>query len=37
VTGSFDAVVMKNIIQVLSKNEAQTALKIKVVQPGGDL
>ena len=39
INGSFDVVVMKNIIQVLSKDEAQTALKnvIKVVEPGGDL
>ena len=37
--GSFDAVVMKNIIQVLSKDDAQSALRnvIKVVEPGGDL
>lgn len=37
--GSFDAVVMKNIIQVLSKDDAQRALRnvIKVVEPGGDL
>ena len=37
--GSFDAVVMKNIIQVLSKDDARIALKnvIKVVEPGGDL
>ena len=37
--GSFDAVVMKSIIQVLSEDEAQRALKnvIKVVEPGGDL
>ena len=39
INGSFDAVVMKNIIQVLSKDEARSALKnvIKVVEPGGDL
>ncbi len=37
--GSFDAVVMRNIIQVLSQDQAQSALKnaIKAVEPGGDL
>ena len=39
INGSFEVVVMKNIIQVLSKDDAQTALRnvIKVVEPGGDL
>ena len=37
--GSFDAVVMRNIIQVLSQDQARSALKsvIKVVEPGGDI
>lgn len=37
--GSFDAVVMCKFIQVLSQEEARSALKnvIKVVEPGGDL
>ena len=37
--GSFDAVVMRNIIQVLSQDQARSALKnaIKVVEPGGNL
>ena len=39
INGSFDAVVMKSMIQVLAEDEAQRALKnvIKVVEPGGDL
>ena len=39
ITGSFDAVVMCKFIQVLSQEEARSALKnvIKVVKPGGDL
>ncbi len=39
IKGSFDAVVMKNIIQVLSQDQARIALKNvnKVVEPGGDL
>ena len=38
-SGSFDAVVMKNIIQVLSKEQARVALKntFKVIAPEGDL
>ena len=37
--GSFDAVVMRNIIQVLSQDQARSALKnvIQVVEPGGNL
>lgn len=37
--GSFDAVVMCKFIQVLSQDQARSALKnvIKVVEPGGDL
>ena len=37
--GSFDAVVMSNIIQVLSQDQARSVLKnaIKVVEPGGNL
>ncbi len=39
INGSFDAVVMSKFIQVLSEDEARSALKnvIKVVEPGGDL
>ena len=37
--GSFDAVVMRNIIQVMTVDEARSALKnvIQVVKPGGDI
>ena len=37
--GTFDAVVMRNIIQVLSQEQARNALKnvIQVVEPGGNL
>jgi len=39
ISGSYDAVVMCNFIQVLSQDQARSALKnvIKVVEPGGDL
>ena len=39
IKGSFDAVVMCNFIQVLSQDQARSALKnvIKAVEPGGDL
>ena len=39
INGSFDAVVMCNFIQVLSQDQARSALKnvIKAIEPGGDL
>ena len=39
ISGSYDAVAMSNFIQVLSQDQARSALKnvIKVVEPGGDL
>ena len=39
ISGAFDAVVMCNIIQVLSEDQARSAIKnaINAIQPGGDL
>ncbi len=39
ITGSFDAVVMCNFIQVLSQDQAKSVLKnvFKAVEPGGDI